>query len=64
MIRPVNCFQPWVGVGDDRDVEHDRTADLSTARDPCDPGRDPALKIRDPCDPLLIQKTELNNFLF
>ena len=37
--------------GDDGGVDRDRTADLSTARDPCDPARDPRKKIRDPCDP-------------
>ena len=42
VIRPVNSRKQWVGGGDDGDVEHNRTADLSTARDPCDPGRDPA----------------------
>ena len=42
VIRPVNCRQQWGGGGDDGDVERDRTADLSTARDPCDPARDPA----------------------
>ena len=41
-IWPVNSRKQWVGGGDDGDVEHDRTADLSTARDPCDPVRDPA----------------------
>ena len=42
VIRPVNCRKQWVGGGDDGDVEHDRAADPSTARDPCDPVRDPA----------------------
>ena len=42
VIRPVNSRKQWVGGGDDGDVERDRTADLSTARDPCDPVRDPA----------------------
>ena len=42
VTRPVNCRKRWVGGGDDGDVEHGRTADPSTARDPCDPVRDPA----------------------
>ena len=42
VIRPVNSRKQWVGGGDDGDVERDRTADLSTARDPRDPARDPA----------------------
>ena len=42
VIWPVNCRQQLVGGGDDGDVERDRAADLPTARDPCDPARDPA----------------------
>ena len=41
VLRPVNCRKQWLGGDDDGDVAHDRTADLSTARDPCDPARDP-----------------------
>ena len=64
VIWPVNCRKQWVGGGDDGDVERDRAADLPTARDPCDPARDPASKISDPRDPLLNSKNITKEFSF